>query len=215
METCRQQIVHSRLYYLGAKRMKCINRSNNLVMGNTPKVQSRENIPWYLRKLPCSRGGTVSQANISSEHRPSWARLCRTPVKETLPGCLNTSPSMASAVQGWCSVLHRAQLMWRWFARWLCDSSDEYGRKKLLSLRKQIHLQKGQVTINPCAWKKKESGKKEWLGAVMEGVQQEIAKDFIPRCLCSTCPYVTRHGNPKTICMTGGRRGRQKSCHIF
>lgn len=40
--------------------MKCINRSNNLVMGNTPKVQSGDNIPGYLKKLPWSLDGNLS-----------------------------------------------------------------------------------------------------------------------------------------------------------
>lgn len=56
-------------------------------------------------------------------------------------------------------------------------------REIILNPSKQINLQKGQVTIDPFAWKKKRSGKLEQLGAVMKRVQQKIAKDYSPRCL--------------------------------
>lgn len=60
----------------------------------------------------------------------------------------------------------------------------------ILNPSKQINLQKGQVTINPFAWRKKRSGKLEQLGAVMKRVQQKIAKDYIPRFMCPHCVSV-------------------------
>lgn len=52
------------------------------------------------------------------------------------------------------------------------------GREKLLSLRKQINLQKGQVTINPCAWKKKGSGKLKRLW--WRGCNKKLLKILFP-----------------------------------
>lgn len=63
-------------------------------------------------------------------------------------------------------------------------------REMILNPSKQINLQKGPVSIYPFAWKKKRSGKLEQLAAVMKRVQQKIAKDFIPRCLCFMYPRV-------------------------
>lgn len=62
-------------------------------------------------------------------------------------------------------------------------------REIILNPCKQINLQKGQVTINPFAWKKNRSGELEQLGAVMKRVQQKIAKDYIPRYLWFMCPW--------------------------
>lgn len=63
-------------------------------------------------------------------------------------------------------------------------------REVILNANKQIYLHKGQVTIDPFAWKEKRCGKLEQLGTVMKRVQQTIAKDSIPRCLWFMCPCV-------------------------
>lgn len=65
-------------------------------MGNTPKFQSEDNIPGYLKNLPWSWGGNLSQENIS--------RKQSSPAKETAPGCLNVSPATARAADCQLSI---------------------------------------------------------------------------------------------------------------
>lgn len=65
--------------------------------------------------------------------------------------------------------------------------------------------------------KEENKWKAEAGGSVMERVQQKIAEDFIPRCLCFTCPCVVsveilglfawqeeEEANRKLTCLLGG-----------
>lgn len=82
----------------------------------------------------------------------------------------------------------------------LCDSPCSHlvaqmnaeWRGKLLSFRKQADLQKGQATVSPFAWKTKGTGKLEWLGAVVEKVQEKIGSGFTCGLLCFVCPLPAR-----------------------
>lgn len=86
METCRQQTVHSRLYCLLARsqKNKIYKQKQWPGDGNTPGVQSRDNIPGYLKDLPQTWGDNVPWANISSKYRPSWVRPTEALPRRTL-----------------------------------------------------------------------------------------------------------------------------------
>lgn len=168
-------------------------------MGNTPKVQSGDNIPGYLKKLPWSLDGNLSWANISGKHRTSWLGLGRKPRNQNL---LNPSPSAMGTVQGWCTALRRPHVIHHvviWWLRW----TQNGGESSWVSESRQI-CRKDKQLLTPLLERQKEPVSWSGWGLWWRGNKRKLVKVLLVGSSALCVPFLR---GPGTISLPGGEEG--------